>query len=75
MPARDRLQRRWPLMAVSGKSVWLRDLVKGENRLLPPDVGATPPVFALAISSDSKLLAYGDKKGNIVIRDMMAIRP
>jgi WD40 repeat protein/energy-coupling factor transporter ATP-binding protein EcfA2 len=59
-------------MAVSSKSVWLRDLVKGENRLLPPDAGATPPVYALAFSSDSKLLAYGDKKGNIVIRDMMA---
>ena len=59
-------------MAVSSNSVWLRDLVKGENRLLPQDVGVTPPVFALAFSSDAKLLAYGDKKGNIVIRDMMA---
>ena len=59
-------------MAVSSNSVWLRDLVKGENRLLPPDAGATPPVYALAFSGDSKLLAYGDKKGSIVIRDMMA---
>src|SRR4029453_9367698 len=59
-------------MAVSSNSVWLRDLVKGENRLLPPDAGDTPPVYALAFSSDAKLLAYGDKKGNIVIRDMMA---
>ena len=49
-------------MAVSSNSVWLRDLVKGENRLLPPDAGATPPVYALAFSSDAKLLAYGDKK-------------
>ncbi len=59
-------------MAVSSNSVWLRDLVKRENRLLPPAAGPTPPVYALAFSSDSKLLAYGDKKGNIVIRDMMA---
>jgi WD40 repeat protein len=59
-------------MAVSSNSVWLRDLVKGQNRLLPPDAGATPPVYSLAFSSDSKLLAYGDKKGNIVIRDLMA---
>jgi WD40 repeat protein len=59
-------------MAVSSNSVWLRDLVKGKNRLMPPDAGATPPMYAMTFSSDSKLLAYGDKKGNIVIRDMMA---
>jgi WD40 repeat protein len=59
-------------MAVSSNSVWLRDLVKGENRVLFPDAGATLPVYALAFSSDAKLLACGEKKGNIVIRDMMA---
>ena len=36
-------------MAVSSNSVWLRDLVKGENRLLPPDAGATPPSVCAGI--------------------------
>jgi WD40 repeat protein len=58
-------------LAVSSNSntVQLRDIEKRENKTLPP--GPKADVFSLAFSSDSKLLASGDSKGNVVIRSVM----
>ena len=60
-------------LAVSSNEIWLHSLSpdhRGNRRVSPEARVAQRLYYSLAFSSDSKLLACGDSKGNVVIRNL-----